>query len=367
MRISDMALFEFRLPLRRPLKIGQEVLEQRRGLVLSLTDDSGRQAFGEASPLPGLSRESMAQAKDEMALLRPWLMGRLLPDHLDKVRGAFKAWLGECRLASSSRFALETAVLRLLAAKRALPLSELLSPSPRPFVSVNGLLSGSREEIEKKAFDLRARGYRAFKLKVGRQTVEEDIAMTQMVRRIITDDSILRLDANRAWQMEQALAFAKAVASVNLDYLEEPVRTLPLLKELVSRIGTAVPLALDESLTGLTPRDLDGFFGIKAVVLKPTLLGFEQAMRFARGALKRGMTPVVSSAFESEIGIEALAHMAASINTGDVPAGLDTLDWFEKGLLPTPFGIKRGRLGIANFQCFPEQALKSLTEVTLHG
>ena len=58
------------------------------------------------------------------------------------------------------------------------------------------------------------------------------------------------------------------------------------------------------------------------------------------------MTPVISSAFESGVGLEALAQIAACVNTNDVPAGLDTLDMFEEDLRVDPLSIEGGKLSL---------------------
>ena len=122
---------------------------------------------------------------------------------------------------------------------------------------------------------------------------------------------------------------------------------LPLLKQLIDEIGMVLPCALDESLLELTPDTLPSVSEIKAIVLKPTLLGFEKAMQFARSATGLGMIPVVSSTFESGVGLDALVHMAACVNATDVPVGLDTLDWFEEDLLVEPLRIETGALHVA--------------------
>jgi O-succinylbenzoate synthase len=296
--------------------------------------------------LPGLSREGMTEAESQAACLRSWVIGHDLPDGLEELSGSFDTWLKGYDLAPSVRFGFETAVLNLVAAARGVPLRKLISRSPRDWISINCLLTGPPDKIMKKTVKLLKKGYLAFKLKVGRNPIREDIEITRDVRRIIGDDATLRLDANRAWDMDHALAFAKALAGVRIDYIEEPVKTFAFLKQLMDE-RLFPRLALDESLLELAPEDLPSLSGIKAIVLKPTLLGLEKTIRFARSAAPLGMTPVISSAFESGVGLGILAQVAASVNRRDVPAGLDTLDWFDQDLLVDSPKMERGRLQIA--------------------
>ena len=347
MKISSFKTYKFDLFLRQPLVIGKQRLINRSGYIVELRAGDDHVALGEASPLPGMSRESLMQAETDIERLRSAVFGRDLPDGLEELAGGFENWLRDYNLVPSVRFAFETAVLCLFSARRGVPLCRFICASPRDSISVNGLLSGSPEEIMAKARRLLERGYTAFKLKVGRRSIQEDEEMTRKVRHLIGNEATLRLDANRAWSIEEALAFSNAVADCKIDYLEEPVKTLTLFQALINAAEVPLPLALDESLQTLEPEGLSSFSGIKAVILKPTLWGFERTIQTAQRATGLGMTPVVSSAFESGVGLEALAQIAACVNTNDVPAGLDTLDVFEEDLRVDPFPIEGGRLSLS--------------------
>lgn len=354
LKISEFKIFKFSLGLLRPLIIGRHHLAERTGFIIGLCSENDHVSFGEISPLPGLTREDISLVETQITSLRSSVLGCDLPDHLEELSGGFDDWIGGDDPVPSVRFGFETAILNLVAVTQGLPLCELISDSPRDSVAVNGLLTGSPVDIIQKATKLLEMGYAAFKLKVGRNSIREDTEITRDVRRLIGDDVILRLDANRAWGIDDALVFAGAVADCKIDYIEEPVETLPMLERLINETGFSLPLALDESLLELTPEALSSMSGIKAIVLKPTLLGFERAMQFARAATAQGMVPVISSAFESSIGLTALAHLAACVNTNDIPAGLDTLDWFKEDLLVDPLRIEAGRLRITELPDIPQ-------------
>ena len=353
MKISELNIFRFTLALRQPLVIGKHGLTERTGLIVKLHTENDHVALGEISPLPGLSRETMTQAEAEIARLRSLVTGRDMPDNLEELSGGFDRWLGGYNMAPSVRFGFETACLNLMAVAQGVPLCKLISESSRDSISVNGLLTGSHNEIMDKAARLLDMGYTAFKLKVGRSSVRQDAETTLAIRGLIGDSALLRLDANRAWSIDDALAFDHAVAGHKIDYIEEPVRSLSLLKKLINETGVSLPIALDESLLELTSQALASLSRIVAIVLKPTLWGLEKAVQVARAATGLGITPVVSSSFESGVGLKTLAHMAAAVNVTDVPAGLDTLDWFEEDLLIHPLRIEKGRLRVTETPCSP--------------
>lgn len=347
MKIISFNLFRFTLPLARPLTVKDAKLTERSGLVIELTDEYGHTGLGEASPLPGLSAEDLTAVESQLLSLRYALKGTEVPENLEELSGGFERWLEQYDLAPSVRFGFETAVLNLLADSNQLPLRRLISDRSRDSISINGLLSGSPAEILDKAARLRGEGYKAVKLKVGRGPLHEDIQLTREVRKRIGDDVALRLDANRSWSVEDTLVFARGISDCNIDYIEEPVYNYSMLVSMCNKGGLPLPVAVDESLPELTPEALAPLPNLKAIVLKPTLLGFERSMQFGRKATSMGITPVVSSAFETGLGLTALAELAACLNTTDVPVGLDTLDWFTQDLLKRPLQIERGRLNLS--------------------
>jgi O-succinylbenzoate synthase len=245
------------------------------------------------------------------------------------------------------------------------PLRRLISDCSRDTVSVNALLAGAENEILQKAGTLSAGGFRAAKLKVGRQSLEKDISLTRQVRRRVGDSISLRLDANRAWDVKEALAFSNQVAECDIEYIEEPVHDYVSLLELVQNRNPAVGVALDESLSELTPDTLPDVPNTAAIILKPTALGLERSIQFARRAAVMGAKAVISSSFESGLALTALAELAACFNTRDVPAGLDTLAWLERDILEEPISVKNGVVELPTTPVQPDDLKwRMLREVT---
>ena len=364
MKIVKFNLFRFTLPLARPLTVKDAKLPERSGLVIELTDERGHTGLGEASPLPNLSTEDLTLVESQLLSLCHVLRGSEVPENLEELSGGFERWLKRFDLAPSVRFGFETAVLNLLANSRQLPLRRLISDRSRDSISINGLLSGSPAEILNKAARFRSEGYKAVKLKVGRDPLHEDIQLTREVRRYIGDDVALRLDANRAWSVEDTLIFAGGVADCRIDYIEEPVYSYKMLVSMSNK--TDLSVAVDESLRELTPEALAPLPNLKAIVLKPTMLGLERSMQFGRKATSMGITPVVSSAFETSLGLTALAELAACLNTTDIPVGLDTLDWFIKDLLARPLQIERGRLNLSESVVHFDELRRDLMQEAAH-
>jgi O-succinylbenzoate synthase len=334
MRLAGFDLYRFNLPLRGPLVLGGTMLHSREGLLLRLSGDDGAEGWGESAPLSGFSEESLHQAIVQMRRLAGLLIGREVTDDWTGRDGALGRELERSAPAPSVRFGLELAVWNLCAVSSGKSLPELLAGQPR--VLVSGLLSGSWDQVREKAQRMRSAGYEAIKLKVGVRTVAEDARLVRKLIEEVGNTISLRLDANRAWGYERAAEFLRGAP--RFEYLEEPLADPARLPQLVREFGA--PVALDESLVGMEPEVLEEHRYARAVVLKPTLLGgISNTLRMAERALSLGMTPVVSSAYESGVGTAALIALAASIGDRPVPAGLDTYRALADDVLHTPLGL----------------------------
>ncbi|HMB91526.1 MAG TPA: o-succinylbenzoate synthase [Rhodothermales bacterium] len=330
MRLAAIDLYRYTLPLTAPLILKGESLHERRGFLMRVKDDAGHTGWGDVAPLPGFSRESLEDAARQLQdVQRNWTGQQIAanpvdPDHQLAERLDQKVWV------ASVRFGIEVATWDLFAAETDSLMPDVLCPEASPVVSLNGLLLGNQQDIIDRATQMRAEGYRAVKLKVGRKPVADDVALVHEVRSVLGDAVALRLDANRLWTMDEAVAFAEGIAGVPIAYIEEPLRDFSLLPTLAER--TKVPIALDESLMGMPVAQLQAHAYAAAVVLKPTLVGgVAHTLRMARTAQSLGMTPVLSAAFETGVGLRGLIALAACL--GKTPVGLDTYHWLAEDVL----------------------------------
>ena len=324
MKLTGFQLYRYELPFSEPLTLKGTLLHYREGLLLELeADDGGQIGRGEVSPLPGFSRESLEEAADQARDLASSVLGREVTEDWIDPDGDFSRQLDSMGLAPSARFGFELALWNLCAASRGRSLPELIAPRPRTTVAVSALISGPPNTALQEARGALSAGYEAVKLKVGGRPVEEDVELVRAVREELGDAVALRLDANRAWSLEEAARFAGGTSGLRLEYVEEPLADPTLLAAFVRDHGVAV--ALDESLVGMEPESLADHPYARAVVLKPTLLGgISRTLRFAGLASRLGAKPIVSSAYETGVGTIALAALAAGVGGEEVPAGLDT-------------------------------------------
>jgi O-succinylbenzoate synthase len=240
---------------------------------------------------------------------------------------------------------METAALDILANSNQILLAGLLSSEFADEVPVNGLVADSTDQAIPEVRRLLDDGYRAVKLKVGHSSLRDDINLVRQVSQALPERVNLRLDANQRWSLGEGLTFADGVRDCGIEYIEEPLSDPGLIDRFTE--ATGLPVALDESLVEANPGGFVPPEGIRALVLKPMLLGgFGVAMEFASKAIGLGLKAVISSTFESSIGVTALVHLAASLNIAETAHGLDTTRCLATDLTRRQVEVRDGRIAL---------------------
>lgn len=345
MRIDKVQIFRYDLPLCRPLRLRGLVLDTRAGLIVRVEERGGAWGCGEAAPLPGWSEEKLEDVTAEATRAARSITGCTVPLRRGPLSDRFERWLLDHHLSASLSCGLQGAVVDMAARAAGLDLPEFFGAPPIKSIPINGLLLGNTEELAEEAQALCRSGYRVLKLKVGRGEPEREARLVRLLWGTLGENATLRLDANRAWDYDTAVAFTKEIGDCRLDYIEEPLRDPSRLVEFSARTGA--PVALDETVAERGFEDLEQWRGVKAVVLKPMLLGgFECTMWMARRALNLGIIPVLSAAFESGVGLAAVADLAATLNQPEVAVGLDTYRWLAADTLAERLDMTRGELNL---------------------
>ena len=335
-------MFSYRLPLARSLVIRGSEQQQREGAILVIQSASGAFGFGDIAPLPGVSDESVSQSVRAVRSVVERLKGVSLD--ADLILG--KRYDPDRALPASARFALESAVLGWMAMESGMSLRHVLGDDVRDMVSVNGLLDGDAEVCLHEAKAAVEVGYQSLKIKVARRDLREEAKMVRSISSILPGGVSMRLDANRGWLREEVNEFVQLITDVKIEYLEEPVRNPDELPDLIE--SGMIPVALDETLVERGVMALDEHPGMVAAVIKPSIQGgLVDALELSRQAVGAGIRPVISSLFESGIGIRALAELAASTGKADTSHGLDTLKWFVQDVADPPLFLDGGAIDLS--------------------
>jgi len=349
LKISSVKLYAFALPLHRPLTMGGQTIDRRRGLLLELSDGNGHTGFGEAAPLPGFQKETVNDCRDQLLRIAKEFAGKRVVGNILELNGALSSFLPESRrLYPAVRFALESALVNLAADIKGKILAEAINEDFSRQVRVNGLLMGHGGDAAAQAKTLAAQKYFGIKMKVGRAAPEKDRAQALAVLQALPFGMTLRLDANRAWSLDEALEFAHGLPVQRIEYIEEPLRESGELDAFYRR--TFLPYALDESLLEIEPEEIAAAAGLAAFVIKPAFLGsLEQSKQLISLATELGAQAVVSDAFGSGVTLSVLTALAAAYIPADTPMGLDAYRLLKDDILRERLQIRGGKIDVT--QC----------------
>ena len=256
--------------------------------------------------------------------------------------------LTDANEAEVAEVALDAASCDLASQQADMPLCDWLRretairTSPKA-IPVNALILGVTPEEVSEAGKLAAvSGFPAVKLKVGGGELQKDIARVRALREAVGSEVAIRLDANGAWQPQEALQALRSLAAFDIEYIEEPTAGLTAITELTSQSPIAV--AADESVKSVSDLSRLPRLGIPVAVIKPAVLGnLKHLLAACRQLVSEGVKVTVSSAMDTSIGIACAAHFAAALNLADTPCGLATATHLADDLAPS-LPIANGRI-----------------------
>jgi o-succinylbenzoate synthase len=190
-----------------------------------------------------------------------------------------------------------------------------------------------------------ASGCRTAKVKVAErgQPAGADTARVEAVRDALGPDGRIRIDANGAWDVDQAERALRELGRFGLEYAEQPCATLDELARLRRRVD--VPVAADESI-----RRADDPMAVRAagaadiVVLKAQPLGGVRAALAIAEAC--GLPVVVSSAVETSVGLAAGVALAAALPDLPYACGLATMSLLTQDVTAAPLVAHDGALPV---------------------
>ncbi len=320
------------LRFRSPLETSYGAVAERDIYELEIEGADGIAGRGEAAPLEDYDGVSAERARAALEAYRAVLCDG------DALEGG--ELLEACRAADDLPQALAAVDMALWdrAGHRAgRPVARLLTDDVLDEICVNATIGAAdRAGAAASADAARAAGFRCVKLKVG---IGDDAGRVAAVRAALGPEPLLRLDANGAWTVEEAVRTIEVLASAGLELVEEPVHGLAGLRELRERVH--VRIAMDE--TASEPGALASG-AADAVCLKLGRCGGISAL-LACATLVRasGAEPYVASTFDGPLGIAAALHAAAALRI-DAACGLSTLDLFDD--VEHPFAVRDGAIAV---------------------
>jgi o-succinylbenzoate synthase len=320
--VTSLEATPYALPFSSPYVTSRGTLYRREAILVRVRTSEGLVGLGEAVPLSLRGGDPIAQVHTELLRIAAWL---------EKCEGHPQA--GASVLAglvkdssAPTRCAVLTAWLDLAGKVENAPAWKLLGAEEAAPVRCNATIPGGPPlAVAERALEWAADGFVTFKLKVGER---EDVAAVLMVREAVGSDARIRVDANGAWNPEEAFLQLTAMAGDEgggLEFAEQPCGSLEEMAEL--RKSTDIRIAADESISDTSDarRAID-LGACEYMTAKLSKVGGP----FEALALSHAIPTYLSSALDGPVGIAAAAHAAPGVpNPEDVAHGLATQRLFS--------------------------------------
>ncbi len=331
---------KYQLDFKFPAGTSRGVMRKRDVWFLKITNN-GIEGIGEVAPLPGLSSESNLEVESTLKHLASLLNGSQTLQ-TDEVREAL-----QLKNYPSIIFGLETALQDLaLNGRRIIFENTFTSGNYR--IPINGLIWMGTTTFLKEQIDAKVKeGYKCIKLKIGSLDFEKELSVIEYLRSKYPEEIIVRVDANGAFSLEEVYEKLELLRPLRIHSIEQPLAKGH--KEALQKLckDTPVPIALDEELIGVNDfkekQELLNFIKPQYIILKPSLLGgFASCKEWISLAEELNIGWWITSALESNIGLNAIGQFAAQLGTTDFQ-GLGTGKLYHNNL-SSPLVISNGNL-----------------------
>ena len=345
-------MYQFKLSSRtlhfiQPAGTSRGVYTTRQSYYVTLSDDNvpGIVGIGECATLPDLSCDAMPPKEYE----------RILKGFCDDLCQSGKIDKEAMRPYPSMLFGLETA-------KRQLDNGGGIDLFNTPFgrgeegITINGLIwMGTFDEMFQRLEAKLKAGFHCVKLKIGAIDFEKELRLIQHIRQHFSRREVeLRVDANGGFTPDNAMQRLEALAKYDIHSIEQPIRQHQWKEMARLCKNSPLPIALDEELIGvndLTEKNqLLDTIQPQYIILKPSLHGGISGTReWIKLAKERGIGSWITSALESNIGLNAIAQLTADIYGPHITMaqGLGTGQLFSDNI-PMPLEIRGEQLWVNN-------------------
>lgn len=317
-------------PLIQPFRTALGDHTMLENVLFTLEFSDGTKGCGEAAIATHITGETVEGTVENLKRIGAALAGREANDYL-KISGELHEQLPKNKSAVA---AIETALMDALTKQWKMPLWKFFNPRavrPQRLVSDITIVIADLKETEDSVKKFYKQGFRAFKVKIGR---DEDLDFKRVLAvKRLAPRCPMYLDANQGYSAEQTLGFIKRLkkAGVAPALIEQPVLKADWdgLKKVARLAG--VPVCADESVSSLADavravREK----AVQAINIKLMKTGIFHSREIALLAQAAGIDLMIGAMMETSLSIMAAANLAAGLG------GFKYID------LDTPFFIKEG-------------------------
>lgn len=327
--------FKYSLKFKQPSGTSRGVLTEKETWFIVL-EDNEKKGVGECGILRGLSVDDRIDYEERLK----WTCENI---HL----GEEKLWQ-ELIEFPSIQFGVEMAFLSLRSESpfQLFP-SEFVSGEKS--IAINGLVWMGDEAFMKRQIEEKiSQGFGCIKLKIGAIDFDKELGLLGFIRQNFDEKTIeIRVDANGAFSRNEALDKINQLSGFKLHSIEQPIQKNHTDTMSVLCKNTNLPIALDEELIGvfssLDKENLLQKIMPQYIILKPSFIGgFRGTLEWISLAEKYNIGWWITSALESNVGLNAIAQFTFTLNT-TIPQGLGTGSLYTNNF-DCPLVVEKGQL-----------------------
>ena len=326
---------KYLLDFKNPSGTSRGILRTKETWFLFL-EEKGKWGIGECGLFRGLSFDDVPEYEEKCA----WVAQNINLGETEL--------LMQCQDFPSIQFGVEQAFMSIRS-KNPFHLFDSSFVNHLKPITINGLVwMGDREFMHEQIEEKLKNGFSCIKMKIGAIDFDTEIALLKSIRERYSKEAIeLRVDANGAFTPQEALSKLETLSKLDLHSIEQPIKQgqTKEMKRLCS--NTPLPIALDEELIGVVDvtkkAALLQTIQPQYIILKPSLVGgFAGSGEWISIAEKNNIGWWVTSALESNIGLNAIAQWTATLNN-KMPQGLGTGSLFTNNM-ESPLEVVNGGL-----------------------
>jgi L-alanine-DL-glutamate epimerase-like enolase superfamily enzyme len=355
MKITQATIFPLSIPLVDPIKMAKELIVDAKTVLLCLTDEEGRQGWGEASVAPLMTGETL----ESLLASVKYLVDKARELEWSDPKYFAKACDAILYGNPSAKSCLQMALLDLYTQKNSIALWKYLRSLSAGVdlpvfteLPLLRMLGGTLEKEMADAKSFREAGFKHWKIKIGSLSLEEDLHRVQVLSDLLEGD-VISVDANGAMSLDDAVQFCTSKQASKLSFAEQLIHADCALADfVVLKERSPIPIGLDESIHGtdeieafMSAKALDGA-SLKLIKTGGVLAAWKCAQILRRNNLKLNLACKVA-----ETSLAGAATAAIGFAIGDVPWGFSMSNQYLRfDICDRPLSAKHGHLDIAQLK-----------------
>lgn len=247
LRIINVQTKTITLPLKRPFVTHLHRVTMIQAVQVQITLENGLVGSGAATPNEKVTGDTLASLKEVAeTVIGPSLIGQSL-NHFEPLMTRLNSII---RYNEPAKAAFDIAIYNLRSKISGYPLTTLLGGAKQSMATDYTISIGTPAQMVEEARQLVKAGFRALKVKIGNQPVQEDVTTVIAIADAVGPQVALRLDVNQGWSYKEALEGTKmlAAAQLNISFIEQPLPANDLAGLARLRVQSSLPIMVDESV-----------------------------------------------------------------------------------------------------------------------